>query len=73
MLNTQTSELDFKSLKSPIGFVLKLVMEIASWLRKAKLRCTLDGNRRLAVHCSGYFVSTFMPRQVTDHEWIASS
>ena len=37
MLNTQTSELDFKSLKSPIGFVLKLVMEIARWLRKAKL------------------------------------
>ena len=38
ILNTQTSELlDFKSLlKSPMGFVLKLVVEIASWLRKAK-------------------------------------
>ena len=29
-------ELDFKSLMSPMGFVLKWVMEIASWLRKAK-------------------------------------
>ena len=29
-------ELDFKSLKSPMGFVLKWVMEFASWLRKAK-------------------------------------
>ena len=29
-------ELDFKSLKSPMGFALKWVMEIASWVRKAK-------------------------------------
>ena len=29
-------ELDFKSLMSPMGFVLNWVMEIASWLRKAK-------------------------------------
>ena len=29
-------ELDFKSWKSPMGFVLKWVMQIASWLRKAK-------------------------------------
>ena len=32
----QEDELDLKSLTSSMGFVLKWVMEIASWPRKAK-------------------------------------
>ena len=38
-------ELDLKSLKSPMGFVLKLSVEIASWLRKAKWE-SLNGVNR---------------------------